>query len=358
MGEKKRSMNGNDKKINKNVIYSIETFVERFKLPLAIVSAVLVIAFPYMVANQYIMTIAVKVGIYIMLALGLNILTGYAGLVSLGHAGFVAIGAYTASLFATRLGFSFFPSMILGMAAAAATGILLGLPTLRLSGTYLSIVTLGFGEVVKTIAMNWDPVTNGTLGIKNIPRPTIFGYSLTIANNGMYYLMLVMLLIVTVFCMMVYKSRTGRAFLAIKTDEMAGIMMGINVTYYKVLAFILSACICAAAGALYATLIGYIDPNTFTFDVSTLILSIVILGGMGTIRGMFLGSLVLISFPEVSRSLMDYRFVVYGLILVLMMRFRPQGILGWKSQMPYKLSKRVQNQLKAIVSNNQNGATQ
>lgn len=358
MDEKISGMN--DKKKNKslNIILSMEQFVDRFKLPLAGISVMLLLVFPHLLTNQYILTITVKVGIYIILALGLNILTGYVGLVSLGHAGFVAIGAYTASLLATRLGVGFFLSMIAGMVVAGISGIILGLPTLRLSGTYLSIVTLGFGEIIKTIAMNWNSVTNGTLGVKNIPSPAIFGMKLTIANSGLYYLMLIMLLLVTLICYLTYKSRTGRAFLAIKTDEMAGIMMGINVTYYKVLAFVLSACICAAAGALYASLIGYIDPNTFTFDVSTMILSIVILGGMGTIRGMFLGSIILITFPEVSRSLMDYRFVVYGLILVLMMRFRPQGLLGWKSQMPYKISKKVQKRLEEALCNNQESSTQ
>lgn len=325
----------------KNFLYQTEMFVERFKIPIIVFSALLVLGFPLVVSDQYLLTIVVKIGIYIMLALGLNILTGYTGLVSLGHAGFVAIGAYTSSLLAVKMGYGFFLSMVLGMVAASAAGVLLGLPTLRLSGTYLSIVTLGFGEIVKMVALNWDVVTNGTLGVKNIPKPELFGMKLTIANGGLYYLMVAMLLLITLFCVTVIKSKTGRAFLAIKTDEMAGVMMGINVTYYKVLAFVLSACICAMAGSLYTVLIGYIDPNTFTFDVSTLILSIVILGGMGTIRGMFLGAAVLIAFPEVSRSLMDYRFVVYGLILVLMMRFRPQGLLGWKSQMPYKVSKYV-----------------
>ena len=352
-------MNGNERGANKksntekkSCIYYLEYNVERYKIPLAIISAVLLLILPKVITNQYIITIAVKIGIYIMLALGLNILVGYTSLVSLGHAGFVAIGAYTASLLATKLGLGFFLSVLAGMVVAALAGLLLGLPTLRLSGTYLSIVTLGFGEIVKTIAMNWDPVTNGTLGVKNIPSPTMFGYKLTVVNHGLYYLMLVMLLIVALFCYVVYKSRTGRAFLAIKTDEMAGIMMGINVTYYKVLAFVLSAVISAVAGALFASLIGYIDPNTFTFDVSTLILSIVILGGVGTIRGMFLGAIILISFPEVSRSLMDYRFVVYGIILVLMMRFRPQGLLGWKSQLPYKLSKYVKSQLNPFSEQN------
>lgn len=330
----------------KSFLYHAETMAGRYRLPLMVIAAVVVLGFPQVVSNQYIMTIAVKIGIYIMMALGLNILTGYTGLVSLGHAGFVAIGAYTSALLAVKMGCGFFTSMLLGVLAAGAAGVLLGLPTLRLSGTYLSIVTLGFGEIVKMIAMNWDVVTNGTLGVKNIPKPELFGIKLTIANNGLYYLTAVILLLVTCFCIAVIKSKTGRAFLAIKTDEMAGTMMGINVTYYKVLAFVLSACICAVAGSLYSTQIGYIDPNTFTFDVSTLILSIVILGGMGTVRGMFLGALILIAFPEVSRSLMDYRFVVYGLILVLMMRFRPQGILGWKSQIPYKLSRQVAARLK------------
>ncbi len=325
----------------KSFLYQTEMFAERFKLPLMILAAVLVMGFPLAVSNQYLLTIVIKIGIYTMLALGLNILTGYTGLVSLGHAGFVAIGAYTSSLLGVKMGCGFFTSMLMGVLTAGLAGVLLGLPTLRLSGTYLSIVTLGFGEIVKMIALNWDAVTNGTLGVKNIPKPELFGVKLTIANNGLYYLMVVMLLLITCFCIAVIKSKTGRAFLAIKTDEMAGTMMGINVTYYKVLAFVLSACVCAIAGSLYAALIGYIDPNTFTFDVSTLILSIVILGGMGTIRGMFLGSAILIAFPEVSRSLMDYRFVVYGLILVLMMRFRPQGMLGWKSQIPYKVSKQV-----------------
>lgn len=325
----------------KSLLYRIEMLSDRYRLPLMVIAAVLVLGFPQVVSDQYIITIAIKAGIYIMMALGLNILTGYTGLVSLGHAGFVAVGAYTSALLAVKMGCGFFVSMLFGVLTAGVSGVLLGLPTLRLSGTYLSIVTLGFGEIVKMVALNWDVVTNGTLGVKNIPKPELFGLKLTIANNGLYYLMAVMLLIVTCFCIAVVKSKTGRAFLAIKADEMAGTMMGINVTYYKMLAFVLSACICSVAGSLYAVLIGYIDPNTFTFDVSTLILSIVILGGMGTIRGMFLGAVVLITFPEVSRALMDYRFVVYGLILVLMMRFRPQGILGWKSQVPYKISRHV-----------------
>lgn len=296
---------------------------------------------PFLKLNNYYMNIIIKVLIYTVMALGLNILVGYTGLVSLGQAGFVAIGAYTTTILMTKFGVNFFVSVIIAGIIAAIFGIIMGLPTLRLTGTYLSIVTLGFGEIIRTIIIIWEPVTNGPLGIRNIPAPSIFGTRFTMSNGGLYALALVLLLSVMFFCHRLYGSKTGRAMRSIRQDETASIMMGINTTYYKVLAFILSAIVCALAGSLYATQLGYIDQNTFTFDMSTLILSIVILGGMGTLRGMVIGSIILIVLPEVSRSLMDYRFVLYGLILVIMMRYRPQGLLGWRSRIPYSLSKRV-----------------
>ena len=335
-------------KKQKTGLHELELFVMKNQKILLLVLALLLLALPYILNNQYLLTVTVKIGAYAMLALGLNILTGYTGLVSLGHAGFVAIGAYTASLLSVKAGMGFFPATILGMVTAGLVGVLLGLPTLRVTGTYLSIITLGFGEIVKMIAMNWAPVTNGTLGVKNIPKPSVFGINLTIANHRLYYLMLFLVFLTTLFCIAVIRSKTGRAFQAIRADEMASTMMGINITSYKILAFVISACICALGGSLYSTLIGYIDPNTFNFDVSTMILSIVILGGMGTLRGMFVGSAILIAFPEVSRFLMEYRFVLYGVILVVMMRFRPQGILGWKSTLPYQLTKKVQENIEKM----------
>jgi branched-chain amino acid transport system permease protein len=248
-----------------------------------------------------------------------------------------------------RLNSNFIVAMVCAAILTAACGLLLGLPTLRLSGNYLTIVTLGFGEIVKMIIMNWDPVTNGTLGLKNIPKPEFFGEKLTLANHGLYYMMLVLVLLVSAACHVIVRSRTGRAFLAIKEDPIAATMMGINITGFKIQAFVLSAFITGIAGSFYASLVGFIDQNSFTFDVSMLIISIVIVGGMGTMRGMFLGAAILIAFPEVSRFLMDYRFVVYGLLLVLMMRFRPQGLLGWKSQMPYRMPGAAKKQLEAGV---------
>jgi branched-chain amino acid transport system permease protein len=154
-------------------------------------------------------------------------------------------------------------------------------------------------------------------------------------------------LLVSIFCKLIINSKTGRAFVSIREDEIAAQMMGIRTTRYKVLAFVLSAFLSGVAGAFYAPMVGYIDPNSFTFDVSSQIICMAILGGLGTMRGMYFGTAVLIIFPEVSRFLMDYRFVLYGLILVLMMRFRPQGLLGWQTQLPYRFSREVNARLKA-----------
>ncbi len=318
----------------------LTTIFEDKKVQLLAILAGLVtlVILPFLGFNSYIMNIMVKVILYTIMALGLNILVGFTGLVSLGQAGFVAIGAYTTAILTKEYGVNFFVAMLLACVLTALCGLLLGLPTLRLTGTYLSIITLGFGEIVRTIIIVWDEVTNGPLGMRGMPSPELFGVRFTMANNGIYYLSLILLVLVSLFCYMLYRSKVGRALKAIKNDETASIMMGVNVTAYKVLAFVLAAAISSLASSLFTIQLGYIDQNTFTFDMSTMILSIVILGGMGTIRGMYVGSLIVVLLPEISRSLMDYRFVIYGAILVLMMRFRPQGLLGWKSRAPYPVS--------------------
>ncbi len=320
----------------------VEDFIVAHKIPaIAVVWAILLLL-PTLGMNQIIMRIVIMICIYTILALGLNILTGYTGQVSLGNAGFYAIGAYTAGICFEQFGWNFPICMLAGIIVAAMFGLILGIPTLRLSGSYLSIATLGFGEIVRMIALNWDAVTNGPLGIKNIQRPEFFGIQLTLPNGGLYYLILALLLLTLAFCYMIINSKTGRAFISIREDELAATLMGIRTTRYKVLAFVISAAISGMAGAFYASFIRYIDPNTFTFDTSIMIISIVILGGMGTLKGMFIGSILLVSFPEILRFMASYRFVVYGLILVLMMRFRPQGILGGESKRPFEFIKGVQ----------------
>lgn len=324
----------------KNLYNSIKKLLENKKI-IYITAIIFIIALPYIIGSQYIMRIVIMVGVYSILSISLGLATGYAGQTSLGHAAFYAIGAYTSALISTKFGISFFITAPIAAIFAAFMGFLLGLPTLRLSGTYLAITTLGFAEVVRMILLNWENVTNGPLGISKIPKPNFFGIELVIANNGLYYLILIILLITTITIYFIVRSKIGRALMAIRDDDLAATMMGVRTTYYKIIAFVVAAFFSGLAGAFYAHMIRFIDPNTFTFDTSIMILSIVILGGMGSIKGMFVGSLLLVSFPEVLRFLQEYRFVVYGAILVIMMRYRPQGLFGGQKKTDYVMPKGV-----------------
>lgn len=318
-------------------IIAIKLYKRRFLL--IAIGVIILCMLPVMGITMYIKRITVMIMLYTVLAQGLNILTGYTGQVSLGNAGFYAIGAYTSAILTTFHNWPFWGSLVLAFIISGSIGLLLGIPTLRLRGSYLSIVTLGFGEIVRLVILNWDKVTRGTLGIRSIPSPRIFGFELTLENSGMYYLMLVILILVVSACYCIVHSKIGRAFESIREDELVATIMGINTTNYKVLAFVISASISGIAGAFYASFSHYIDATIFSFDASIEMLSIVILGGMGTIGGVIVGAILLISAPELLRFLNEYRFVMYGLILVMMMRFRPQGLFGGRSLLPYSLPK-------------------
>ncbi len=319
------------------LIAPLRIFMAQHRKSVMPLLVVLLLALPFLLQSQYLLRICVMIGVYSVLATSLNLVTGYTGQVSLGHAAFYAIGAYTSALLSTKLGLSFFITAPLGAAMAGLAGLMLGLPTLRLTGSYLSITTMGFAEVVRMILLNWESVTNGPMGIQRIPRPVLFGSPLSLMNKGLYYLMLAMVGLTTYCIYAIVRSNTGRALTAIRDDELAATMMGVHAMRHKVLAFVVSAFFCGLAGAFYAHMINYIDPNTFSFDTSIVILSIVILGGMGTMTGPLLGAVLLISFPELLRFMAEYRFVVYGMILVIMMRFRPQGFLGGQQLTPYRL---------------------
>ncbi|MGI6038410.1 MAG: branched-chain amino acid ABC transporter permease [Limnochordia bacterium] len=330
---------------NKSFVYMLESFVDQHRLPLLVATALLLLGLPFFGVSRYIMRIIIMIGIYSILGIGLNIMVGHIGEISLGHAGFYAIGAYTSALLGLHYGFNFFVIAVAAIIITFICGVLLGIPTLRLKGPYFTVTTMGFGEIIMIIAMNWVSLTNGTMGLRNIPPPRIFGLQLTLANNGLYYLMLVLVALVSLVYVLMMNSKYGRAFKAIGEDDVAATMMGINTAYYNILALGISAAITGLAGAFYAPMISYIDPYSFVHDVSVLIVSIVILGGMGTLRGMFFGAAVLVAFPEAFRFLMEYRFVMYGLVLIIMMRFRPQGVLGWKSELPYRFPKLARAQL-------------
>ncbi len=329
-------------------LYVFEHFIDAYKPVFILLIALVAIAFPFTpIADRSTQRIVIMILLYSMLGMGLNVLTGYTGLVSLGHAGFYGIGAYCCAILTTKLGWSFWPALLAGGCFTAVIGFLLGLPTLRLSGTYLSIVTLGFCEIVQMILKQWESVTNGNYGIRNIPKPVFFGFECKLQNGGFYFIVLALVVLTALACMAIKKSKAGRAFLAIKDDELAATMMGIKTARYKILSFVISAFITGIAGGFYSVINnGYIEPTNFVFNISVLIISVVVVGGLGTIRGMFFGAALLQLFPQVFRFLNEWRFVIYGVLLVVMMQFRPQGALGWQSTLPYKLSRRTRATLK------------
>lgn len=299
------------------------------KIKNIIISILLIlIAFiPFYGLSPYVMRIIIISGIYIILATSLNLLTGFTGQVSLGHAAFYGIGAYTSAILTINYDLPFLIALMIAGLFAAFFGFLLGLPTLRLEGTYLSIVTLGFCEIARIVELNWMSLTRGPMGIPGIPSPKIFGLIID-QDNEYFYLIFILAAVTIIVVNNIINSRIGRALISIKEDELASEAMGVNILNYKVIAFTLSAFFAGIAGSFYAHYATFIDPQSFTFDESIQTLSMVILGGMGSIPGTIIGAIVLVVIPEFLRDLQEYRMLIYGVILVVMMLIRPQGIFG------------------------------
>jgi branched-chain amino acid transport system permease protein len=296
--------------------------------------------------------IATLVLIYVMLGLGLNIVVGFAGLLDLGFVGFYAVGAYTYALLYHWGGWSFWEALPFSGAMSALFGFLLGFPVLRLRGDYLAIVTLGFGEIIRLLLINLNWLTGGPDGISGIPKPTVFGYEmtrsasvegqrtfhellgLTFQNQHVIiylYLMALMLALITLFVSTRLKRMpVGRAWEALREDEIACRSLGLNPTRIKLSAFTLGAMFAGFGGAFFAARQGLVNPESFTFIESALILAIVVLGGMGSQVGVILAAILLTVLPEVAREFAEYRMLMFGLVMVLMMMWRPQGLLPMK----------------------------
>jgi len=274
---------------------------------------------------------------------------------------FYAIGAYTAVLLTTYRGTNYLVAVILGACLAGAFGALLALSTMRLSGTYVTIVTMAFFYVISSIILNWDSVTKGSVGVLNIPAPNLFGMKLTMKNGGYFYLIMFYVALTILVTKLVINSKVGRAIKAVRDDELAAIMMGINNKKYKIIAYTLAAFFAGLAGTLYGPFMGYINNATFNYDICISALVIVILGGIGTVKGAIIGAIIISPLGELLRGLTTFmkglpewmqisqpeqwRFVIYGMIMVIMMRFRPQGILGGQSKLPYKMPKGVERKV-------------
>ncbi len=267
------------------------------------------------ITPPYILMIGLFIGINLIMALGLNLITGVTGQLTLGHAAFMSIGAYASAIATVNYDIPFLLGVFIGGLVAGLVGIIIGFPTLRLTGDYLAIATLGFAEIVRVQFTNMK-ITNGAIGFLGIEGSTTFPIVMTIA--------------VMIICLMVWleNSRNGRAMLAIREDEVASSAVGINTTLYKIQAFAIGAFCAGVGGALFAHTTTFIQPTDFGFLKSIDILSIVVLGGLGSIPGTIIGAIVLTAAPEVLRPLSNYRMMVYGLLLVVIMIFRPYGLMG------------------------------
>lgn len=291
--------------------------------------AVFAIIFPF-VFSTYQTTIMTTALMYVVLGLGLNIVVGQAGLLNLGYVAFYAAGAYTYALLYQHFGVGFWIALPLGALAATVLGILLALPVLRLQGDYLAIVTLGFGEITRIVLENWNEFSFGPSGISGIPRPGLFDMEMSIHDATVYlYFLMILFCIITVFVVnRLQNSRIGRALLALREDEIACQAMGIDKTRVKLTAFALGSTWAGLVGVIFAAKTTFINPSSFTFLESAMILSIVVLGGMGSIPGIIIGAFLLILLPEYLRAFSDYRMLIFGIIMVIMMIFRPQGIIS------------------------------
>ncbi|WP_213770332.1 high-affinity branched-chain amino acid ABC transporter permease LivM [Bradyrhizobium sp. dw_78] len=298
--------------------------------------------------QRYILDLGILVLTYVMLGWGLNIVVGLAGLLDLGYVAFYSVGAYSYALLSTNFDLSFWVCLPLAGILAAFWGVLLGFPVLRLRGDYLAIVTLAFGEIIRLVIINWQSLTGGPNGISGIPRPTFFGIPLTASDNGLaaklgipfspthrivflFYLILALALLTNWVTIRLRRLPIGRAWEALREDEVACRALGINTTTTKLTAFATGAMFGGFAGAFFATRQGFISPESFTFQESALVLAIVVLGGMGSQLGVALAALAMIGGFELFRGLEQFRMLVFGLAMVLLMIWRPRGLIGHRA---------------------------
>ena len=332
------------------VLSSLAAWGDRQVMPITLLGIGFAVALPFLpFSSRYLIDLGTTVLIYVMLGWGLNVVVGLAGLLDLGYVAFYAVGAYTFGLLARDLDFTFWEALPFSGLVAASFGVVLGFPVLRLRGDYLAIVTLGFGEIIRIVLLNWAPVTGGPNGIGEIPRPSFFGlhfarsapegvatfdqfFGLEFSPNHrvifLYIVILTMALVTNAFTLRIRQLPIGRAWEALREDEVACRALGINPTTVKLSAFAIGAMFGGFAGCFFATRQGFISPESFTFIESATILAIVVLGGMGSQMGVVLAAILLVSLPEFGRAFAEFRMLIFGAAMVGVMVWRPRGLIA------------------------------
>lgn len=289
--------------------------------------AIALIALPVVLGSPYYVGIGVFIGVYALMTMGLCLLMGYAGQVSLGHAGFFAIGAYGSAILTTRTGLSPWVALVLAMLMAAAAAYLIGVPALRLKGHYLAMATLGFGEIVHIVVIAWVGLTGGPGGLGSIPRMQVGPWVIR-SQLARYGVVWTLVMVILVLSLNLVHSRIGRALRSIHGSELAAEAMGVHTARYKVQIFVLSAMYASLAGSLYAHFNTFISPGTFDLHLSILLVTMVVIGGMSNLWGALIGAALLWLLRESLRQFKDYDILIYGVVLLLIVVFMREGIFG------------------------------
>jgi len=297
------------------------------KLSFYICCLILLFFVPVLFPNDYFIHILVVSGINILLVLSLNIIAGFTGQISLGHAAFYGIGAYASAILSMK-GIPVFLSILCGALIAGIIGLLISYPFLRLRGHFFAIGTLGFGVIVFLILNNWVELTNGPMGLSGILAPEAIGVIDFSSKSHYYYLNLLLVLLIIYISNRMKSTKMGRALLAIRTDEITASAMGINVSYYKILAFVWSATIAGLAGALYTHFIQFLSPETFNLSMSINILLMLLIGGIGSVLGSVLGGLFITLLTEYLRPFAEYQMLIYSILIIIIVTFAPKGLNG------------------------------
>lgn len=321
--EKAETISGEMKKVTKpgGPMRWLES--QRNRLIVLSVMAVAAMLLP-LVSNNYVLEVMTNAWFYVMLCLGLNIVVGYAGLLDLGYAAFFAVGAYTTGILTSEFGVNFWLTIPAAVLFSIIAGVIIGGPTLRLRSDYLAIVTLGFGEIVRIVARNLE-ITGGASGLIGIEKPSIFGFEISQISH-FYYVFLILAILACFVSYRLQHSRLGRAWQYVREDEDAAEAMGIDRVAVKLYAYVIGAIFGGVAGCFFAAKMTAISPETFTFQQSVLILLGVVLGGMGKIPGVIIGAFALVLFPEVFRDFGSSRILVFAIVMLVIMLYRPEGI--------------------------------
>lgn len=285
---------------------------------------------PFFIHNSYLKGMLIRVMLFAILTTALNVVNGYSGMFCLGIAGMMCVGSYTEAILSTRFGWSFWILLPIAGLFAALFGLVVAIPAIRLRGIYFSITTMGLSEIIRLLAQNWTSLTGGAMGIKGIPHPTLFGVKLNQVNHY-YYIILALLLLCIFSVHRILNSRVGRAWLSIREDEAAARSLGVNLLFYKAINFFVASFWAGVAGAFMAPYYQFIAADMFTTNESFNILSMLIIGGQGTLVGPIVGSLVANGLSEGMRYFGDWRMVVYSVLIIATMWIRPQGIAGSRS---------------------------